>query len=95
MGCNSCRNKVPLTQGQLVVNLAKSLTKWIAGGLKVVDSREHAKRLSICEQCEFYKDFRCTLCGCIMYIKSKLATSYCPHKEKFWGPGDLKKDSGE
>lgn len=38
------------------------------------------KRLSICQQCEFYTSLttRCQKCGCIMRFKTLLPTSKCP-----------------
>lgn len=48
------------------------------------------KRLSICKQCEYYRDDACMLCGCHIVreknYKNKLANknSYCPDGR--WGP---------
>ena len=60
---------------QTVVNTAKSV---IAGeGVSITD--EQAKqRLTICEGCEFYKDTRCTKCGCYMAVKTHLKAANCP-----------------
>jgi hypothetical protein len=37
-----------------------------------------AKRIKICQECEHYKAFICTKCGCLMPVKTKLKGSSCP-----------------
>lgn len=41
---------------------------------------EAARRIAICEACEFFitADRRCSKCGCWMEIKKKLRTATCP-----------------
>lgn len=38
------------------------------------------KRMDICEECPLYQPLlhRCSDCGCIMPLKTKLADAYCP-----------------
>jgi hypothetical protein len=39
------------------------------------------KRIKICRECEHYKTFICTQCGCIMPFKVRLKNEYCPLKK--------------
>jgi hypothetical protein len=60
-----------------------------------VSAEEQARRLSICEGCDYYtanskhpatrtkKNHRCVICGCYLNLKSRLATSQCPAGK--WG----------
>jgi hypothetical protein len=60
-----------------VLNLTKDLTNNLINGFKT--SEELKKdRLQICEGCEFYKEKRCTQCGCFMELKTLLTSSACP-----------------
>lgn len=47
-------------------------------GQLLVKAEEANKRLSICEGCEFFKDKRCTECGCFMEQKVHLQAASCP-----------------
>ena len=38
----------------------------------------NAKRMAICESCEFYKGVKCTKCGCFMHLKTVFAATKCP-----------------
>ena len=40
------------------------------------------KRIKICRQCEHYKMFICTQCGCFMPAKTRLKGAECP--KQFW-----------
>lgn len=64
------------------VEMAKSLVndgiKWVMGGMKLSPKEVSEKRLSICNECEFYSGARCSKCGCQMRVKTTLATSSCP-----------------
>tara|TARA_Y100000593_G_scaffold43386_2_gene83001 strand:- start:4823 stop:5980 length:1158 start_codon:yes stop_codon:yes gene_type:complete len=40
--------------------------------------KESRRRQAICDGCEFYKNRRCTQCGCVMPAKVRLAHSFCP-----------------
>ena len=39
-----------------------------------------SERLSICKSCEYFKPLlsRCSLCGCVMFLKSKIKSAKCP-----------------
>jgi hypothetical protein len=39
-----------------------------------------SKRLAICNRCPYRtRDNRCTLCGCFVRAKTKVATEKCPN----------------
>ena len=60
---------------QTAVDTVKSA---VAGeGISIADTQA-ADRLAICEACEFYKDTRCTKCGCYMAVKTHLKAANCP-----------------
>ena len=69
-------------------NLAKQA--WISGtgvlqGKALLASADKAyKRLEICSTCEFFKENRCSKCGCFMDKKIHLELSQCPVNK--WGP---------
>lgn len=44
-----------------------------------VSEEERQRRMSICNDCEFFKNGRrCTKCGCLMGFKTRLRTGACP-----------------
>lgn len=59
-------------------NLYKDTIAWAKSGFEVTQKDEVDRRLDICFKCEFFKDGRCTICGCFMALKAKLATGQCP-----------------
>ena len=36
------------------------------------------KRIKICQNCEHYKAFICSKCGCFMLLKTKIKQTWCP-----------------
>lgn len=64
------------------IDMARSLYRdtivWAKSGFELSEKDEIDKRLEICQQCEFFKDGRCTICGCFMALKARLATGKCP-----------------
>jgi hypothetical protein len=60
-------------------NLAKDLHKLILSGRPIIAPPETIKaRMDACNMCEFYKNSRCTKCGCFMEVKVKLLSLECP-----------------
>jgi len=55
------------------VGLAKSFLHIDRPSEEVIE-----KRWAICENCEFYKHWQCTVCGCIASQKVKVASESCP-----------------
>lgn len=52
----------------------------VLAGEAAVSEDEQARRIAICEGCEFFfaADRRCSKCNCWMDLKSKLRTAVCP-----------------
>lgn len=50
---------------------------------RMVDAGTLATRKAICGDCEHHSGSRCTLCGCNLSAKQRLATESCPAKK--WG----------
>jgi len=63
---------------EMAGTFAKEISSWASSGFAVVPLSIAEERLSICLLCEFYKNARCTKCGCQMKAKTALATSECP-----------------
>ena len=42
------------------------------------------RRIKVCRECEHYKMFVCTQCGCIMPIKTRIKQAACPINK--WSP---------
>jgi hypothetical protein len=59
-------------------NLYRDTIAWAQSGFEVSEKDEIDRRLEICNLCEFFKDGRCTICGCFMALKARLATGKCP-----------------
>jgi hypothetical protein len=63
-------------------NFTKALTKHTLNFLATVDSMEYDRRVAICERCEFYKEGKCTKCGCRIQgriiSKARWASEKCP-----------------
>lgn len=69
-------------------NLAGSLWAWAVSGFSMATEAESARRISICESCEFFDPGprRCKHlgCGCFLDQKVKLKTARCPLPEPKW-----------
>lgn len=65
--------------GKNLIETAIDSVKSVAAGDGFSLTEEEAnKRLSICNQCEFYTGSRCTKCGCYMATKTYLKAASCP-----------------
>lgn len=57
----------------------------ILHGIKKVSDEEKARRLAICQKCEFLirrsGSDRCAKCGCFLNFKSRLEAWHCPIKK--------------
>ena len=63
---------------QIMANFATSMLKWAREGLKTVPSQQHMERYRKCNSCEKFSNYRCSECGCVCWLKTKLATEKCP-----------------
>lgn len=65
--------------GKNLLKTAMDTAKNVAAGEAFsVNAEEAEKRLSICKQCEFYINERCSKCGCFMSVKTHLKAASCP-----------------
>jgi hypothetical protein len=61
-----------------ITNFISSSVNHITSGMKTVPNHVKEERLSICNNCPFFKDNRCSKCGCFMNIKTAWAEQSCP-----------------
>lgn len=55
-------------------------------GVRLVSDEVYAERFKICTECEkFEYGSTCTLCGCVMQVRARLASGKCPYpKNRKW-----------
>lgn len=72
--------KVLPSTTKMAYNLAKAVTKHVAGGLRRVDVTTYTDRLQICNPCELRLKNRCTHedCGCFLDKKAWWESEQCP-----------------
>jgi len=67
---------------RLAANLSRALWDWAVSGFSMASEEEAARRISICESCEYFDagPRRCKHlgCGCYLDAKVKLKTEHCP-----------------
>lgn len=65
---------------QKATNFGRAITQHLAAGLPHTDEATVARRLSICQVCEYFDATRtaCRKCGCYMEVKVKWAEQKCP-----------------
>ena len=81
------KHKFP-SVGRQIFNFAKAATNYVRSGMDNVSESEYHVRLSICNDCPFRKDSKCSKCGCYIETKARWATSTCPDER--W-PNNVKK----
>jgi membrane protease subunit (stomatin/prohibitin family) len=65
--------------GIQVSTLVKDLHTVASSNQPIIAPQEVIKaRMDTCGACEFYKNNRCTKCGCFMEAKSRLSSLKCP-----------------
>ena len=61
------------------MNIAGAALTHLATGGKNADAETVARRLELCQACEFFTaERRCSTCGCWSDTKTKWASSTCP-----------------
>lgn len=63
-------------------SLWETATKTIRTGQVLASKELYDQRLSICDKCEFRKDWICSVCGCQLHLKASMQHSACP--KGFW-----------
>jgi hypothetical protein len=61
-------------------DLAGSLARFVASGLRTTTAEERARRLAICQACEHFAadEGRCRFCGCVAVFAARVAGKHCP-----------------
>lgn len=83
-GCSGCGAPVSaaalpeLSWSHVLSDLGQSIGQWRNAGMPLATGAEHEARYAICQVCPHFSGYRCLLCRCVIYAKSKLATAYCP-----------------
>ncbi len=76
----------PLTK--MVSNFAQAVVKHIATGMREVSKEVLEERLKVCTLCKHRNDERCSICGCFIVAKAKMADQPCPLG--FWTDLEIK-----
>lgn len=65
---------------EMASNLLSSLWKAAKDGFQTSEDEEVNRRISICNQCEFFRkeQNQCEKCGCYLSLKTRLESSNCP-----------------
>ena len=71
------------SRSQMARNALKAAGELFQKGFKVASKEEQSERISICEQCEFFKkdQQRCVKCGCHLQWKTRMKSWSCPLKK--------------
>lgn len=81
--CKRCGLKTVLPQEE-IDKMVSQVTNM--RGVKLVEEKVYNERFAICTECEkFEYGSTCTLCGCVMQVRARLADGRCPYpKNKKW-----------
>lgn len=76
----------PPSIAQQLVGAAGAAVRFVAGGLKLVDNDELARRQAICDACPRWNRAarRCKLCRCFTDMKLRLPAERCPDDPPRW-----------
>jgi len=58
--------------------LAKDMGAWVGSGMPLLEQEAVNHRMTLCRSCEHFKDPLCSICGCLMIVKTRMATTKCP-----------------
>lgn len=62
-------------------NLGNSISNFALHGFSIATDELANSRMNICKKCDLFKENRCSICGCNMAAKVKIASSTCPYKD--------------
>lgn len=65
-------------------NALQAGVRYAQSGFANITKEQYDQRLSICSQCEYFNNYQCTQCGCMLKLKCWMAAEFCP--EGKWGP---------
>lgn len=89
--CKRCGTKTILSP-QEIEQMVQQVTKM--KGIRLVPEQEYQRRFAVCTACEkFEYGSTCTLCGCVMQVRARLADGRCPYpKGGRWSLEGIKHD---
>jgi hypothetical protein len=65
-----------------IVNMAGNALKagyrYVTHGMPNVTTEQANERMLICTQCEHFNNYVCNECGCMLMLKTRMATESCP-----------------
>lgn len=80
--CKRCASKPSLTDEDIEKMVAQVTSM---KGIRLVGGDEFEKRMAVCRKCEkFEYGSTCTMCGCVMQVRARLADGRCPYTPKKW-----------
>lgn len=81
--CKRCGLKTVVSQEE-INKMVEQVTNM--KGVRLVSDEVYAERFKICTECEkFEYGSTCTLCGCVMQVRARLASGKCPYpKNRKW-----------
>ena len=44
----------------------------------------HKERMDVCNSCEYQRDGKCDLCGCVLVLKCRMNNARCPAQPPKW-----------
>ena len=77
--CKRCDIKTVLSEADIekMVNEVKAMRS-----VRLVSSEVYAERFGVCGECEsFLYGSTCSVCGCVMQVRARLADGRCPKKK--------------
>jgi hypothetical protein len=75
--------KILPSKKEMAKNAVVSAAKFIGSGLKLLSKEDALSRYEICVDCDKLIGGRCSVCGCYMKLKSRVAAMSCP--DGLWG----------
>jgi tetratricopeptide (TPR) repeat protein len=63
---------------RMALSAARSMSHYVASGMKAVPSDIHRRRLEVCGGCDQHTGLRCRVCGCFTNVKAWLPHESCP-----------------
>lgn len=58
--------------------LAKSVGTWVGSGMPLAGLAIINHRMTLCRTCDHFNGHLCAKCGCLMAVKTRMATAKCP-----------------
>ena len=75
--CKRCAAKPKLSEADIEKMVAQVTSM---KGIRLVDNSEYERRFAICSECDrFEYGSTCTVCGCVMQVRARLADGRCPY----------------